>query len=225
MCGRYGFSAKDAAAVYQRFAIANELADYTPRYNITPGQMNPTIVKHSPNQIVRMFWGLIPFFAKDDKYKFNTINARAETVKDLATYRKPFRQQRCIVPATFFYEPDKSVKPSIPYLFKLKDEEMFAMAGLYDVWKDPQTGKEVTSYTIITTQANGVVEKVHPRMPVILKKEDEETWLNPDITEPEHLTPLLVPYPDNEMTSYRVSQALWNVRNDNPSLIDCCVDC
>ncbi len=219
MCGRYGFSAKDAATVYKRFAIANELLDYTPRYNIAPGQMNPVIIKRSPNQITRMFWGLIPFFAKDDSHKYKTINARAETVKDLPTYRKAFRQQRCIVPATFFYEPDKSQKPSIPYLFKLRDEDMFGMAGLYDIWKDKATGKEIQSYTIITTEANELVGSVHPRMPVILQKADEETWLNPDITEPEHLLPLLAPYPADKMTSYRVGQAVWNPRIDTEELI------
>src|SRR3712207_743813 len=104
MCGRYGFSAADAAAVYARFAIANELVDYTPRYNIAPGELTPVIVKHSPNQLVRMFWGLIPSFAKDDRFKYKTINARAETVKELPSFRKPFRTQRCLIPATFFYE-------------------------------------------------------------------------------------------------------------------------
>ncbi len=219
MCGRYGFSAKDAAAVAARFAIANTLSDYTPRYNISPGQMNPVVIKQSPNQLVRMFWGLIPHFAKDDSFKYKTINARAETVKDLPTFRKPFRQQRCLVPATFFYEPDKSHTPSIPYLFRLQEEELFAMAGLYDVWQDPTTGKELYSYTIITTAANALVGKVHPRMPVILHKDDEETWLNPDITEPKHLQPLLVPYPADQMTAYRVGQAVWNPRIDTPALI------
>ncbi len=81
------------------------------------------------------------------------------------------------------------------------------------------TGTEIQSYTIITTEANAVVGKVHLRMPVILHKNDEETWLNPDITEPEHLLPLLVPYPAEKMTSYRVGQAVWNSRIDTPELI------
>ena len=107
MCGRYGFSVKDAKEVYERFDVYNELADLTARYNIAPGQMNPVITSRSPNEISRMFWGLIPHWAKDDSSRYKTINARAETVAQLPTYREPFRHKRCIVPATGFYEPDK----------------------------------------------------------------------------------------------------------------------
>lgn len=219
MCGRYGFSVKNAKEVYDRFEVANQLDMFAPRWNIAPGQMNPVITKHSPNSITRMFWGLIPFFAKDDSYKYKTINARSETVANLATYRKPFRYQRCLVPATNFYEWDKTQKPSIPYAFFVKDQPMFAFAGLFDVWKDPRSGDEIHSYTIITTQANEVVEKVHPRMPVILHKEDEETWLNPDIIEPEKLLPLLTPYPSEKMESYRISRAINNPGVDTEEII------
>ena len=87
---------------------------------------------------------------------------------------------------------------------------MFAMAGLYDVWKDPKDGQEIHSYTIITTQANELVNQIgHPRMPVILNPENEDEWLNSDIVEPEHLLTLLHPYPADQMESYRVSQAVW----------------
>jgi putative SOS response-associated peptidase YedK len=222
MCGRYGFSVKNAKDVYERFDTSNELADFKPRYNIAPGQQNPVITKHSPNQISRMVWGLIPFWAKDDKFKFQTINARAEGIESKATYRKPFRTQRCIVPATGFYEPDKLhyTKPLFPWhYFQLKDGELLGFAGLYDIWKDPKTGKEIKSYTIITTQPNELVGTVHGRMPVILNKEDEESWLNPDITEPEHLLPLLQSYPAEEMETWRVGDGAKNPRNDDEGLI------
>jgi putative SOS response-associated peptidase YedK len=208
MCGRYGFSVKHAKKVYERFEVVNTLAEYHPRYNIAPGQLNPVVLKHSPNNIERMFWGLIPFFAKDDSFKYKTINARAEGIESKPTYKKPFRTQRCLVPATNFYEWDKSQKPSIPYAFFVKDNPIFAFAGLYDIWHDPTSGKEIHSYTIITTEANSLVAKIHPRMPVILRKEDEETWLNPDIVEPERLHPLLTHYPAEAMESYQVSRAI-----------------
>jgi putative SOS response-associated peptidase YedK len=202
MCGRYGFSVKNAKDVYERFDTYNELPDLQPRYNIAPGQQNPVITKHSPNQISRMVWGLIPFWTKDNKFQFNTINARAEGIETKPVYKKPFRQQRCLVPATGFYEPDKLhyAKPPFPwYYFQLKDGALFGFAGLYDIWKDPKTGEEIKSYTIITTQPNELVGTVHNRMPVILHKDDEEAWLNPDITEPEHLLPLLKPYSAEHM--------------------------
>ena len=222
MCGAYGFSVKDAKEVYDRFEVVNTLEDLKPRWNVRPGQMNPVITSHSPNQISRMFWGLIPHWARDDKSKYSTINARAETVATLSTYKEPFRHKRCIVPATGFYEPDKIhfSKPPFPWhYFQLKDQKVFGIAGLYDVWKDRETGKEIYSYTIITTEPNAVVGEFHGRMPVILQKEDEETWLNPDISEPAQLQPLLHSYPADKMETWPVGEEARNPRNDYPELI------
>jgi putative SOS response-associated peptidase YedK len=222
MCGAYGFSIKDAKEVYDRFEVVNTLEDLKPRWNVRPGQMNPVITSHSPNQISRMFWGLIPHWAKDKSFAYKTINARAETVATLVTYKEPFRHKRCIVPATGFYEPDKIhfTKPPFPWhYFHLKDQKVFGIAGLYDVWKDRETGKEIHTYTIITTEPNAVVGEFHGRMPVILQKEDEETWLNPDISEPAQLQPLLQSYPDEKMETWPVGEEARNVRNDYPELI------
>ncbi len=118
MCGRYGFSVKDAQEVYERFNVVNTLPDFHPRYNIAPGQLNPVILRHSPKRIERMFWGLIPHWAKDESLKYKTINARAEGIAEKPVYKKPFRLQRCLVPATGFYEWDKAHKPSTPYYFE-----------------------------------------------------------------------------------------------------------
>jgi putative SOS response-associated peptidase YedK len=222
MCGAYGFSVKNAKAVYDRFEIENILEGLKPRWNVRPGQMNLIITSQSPNLISRMFWGLIPHFAQDENYKYKTINAKAETVSRLPTFREPFRHKRCIVPATGFYEPDKMhyAKPPFPwYYFQLKEQPLFGFAGIYDIWKDKQTGKEIYSYTIITTTPNTLVGKIHDRMPVILQKEDEETWLNSDITEPEQLLPLLKPYPADQMEEWQVGDAARNPRNDSPDLI------
>ena len=169
-----------------------------------------------------MLWGLLPHFAQDEHYKYKTINAKAETVAQLPTFREPLRHKRCIVPATGFYEPDKIhyTKPPYPWhYFKLKGQELFGFAGLYDVWKDRKTGKEIESYTIITTEPNACVGKVHHRMPVILKREDEAAWLDPDVVEPERLLPLLAPYPADEMDSWPVGDAARNPKNDYPELI------
>jgi putative SOS response-associated peptidase YedK len=223
MCGAYGFSIKNAKDVYDRFEIVNELPDLQPQYKLLPGQMNPVITSHSPNQISRVFWGLIPYWANDEKVKFSTINARAETVATAATYKEPFRTKRCLVPANYFFEPDKVhyEKPPRPwYLYQFKDQRIFAFAGIYDIWKDNNTGREIYSYSIITTEPNKVVGEIHPRMPVILHKDDEETWLNPDITEPEHLLPLLKPYePADEMEGWRLADAARNPRNTGADII------
>ena len=219
MCGRYGFSVKNAKEVYKRFEIVNELSDLHTRFNIAPGQMNPVITSHSPNQIQDMFWGLIPHFAPDENYKYTTINAKAETVDTLRSFREPLRSKRCLIPATGFYEPDKKFNPTIWHYFQLKSQALFAFAGIYDIWEDKKTGKKIYSYAIITTVPNAVVKKVHDRMPVILQKEDEADWLNPDTVEPEHLLPLLKPYPADEMEEWQVSNAAKNPRNEGPELI------
>jgi putative SOS response-associated peptidase YedK len=155
-------------------------------------------------------------------YKFSTINARSETAATSPAYREPFRHKRCIVPASGFYEPDKihDAKPPFPWhYFQLKDQKIFGFAGLYDIWKDQQTGKEIKSYTIITTTPNSLVGTIHDRMPVILNLEDEATWLNPDIIEPERLLPLLKSYPAEKMEAWRVGDAARNPQNDYPELL------
>ncbi len=222
MCGAYGFSVKDVKEVYKRFDIQNTLDIFKPRYNIRPGQMNPVIVNQERKEITLMFWGFIPRFAHDEHYKYKTINAKAETVDKLPTFRESFAHKRCLIPATGFYEPDKKhfSKPPFPWhYFHLLDQPIFAFAGLYDIWKDKKSDKEIHSYTIITTTPNTIVGKIHERMPVILKKEDEDEWLNPDISEPIHLRHLLRPYPADKMEEWEVGSEARNPRNDNPEII------
>jgi putative SOS response-associated peptidase YedK len=222
MCGAYGFSIKNAKEVYDRFGIQNTL-DLKPRYNIRPGQLNPVVTNDNQITISLMFWGLIPHFAQNEHYKYKTINAKAETVSQLPTFREPLRHKRCLIPATGFYEPDKKHSSKPPFLwhyFQLKNQPLFAFAGLYDTWQDKNSTKQITSYSIITTKPNALVAKYHERMPVILHKDDEQTWLNPDIVEPEHLLPLLKPYPSGQMEEWLVTDAARNPRNDYPELIN-----
>lgn len=223
MCGAYGFSVKDATEIYHRFDIENTLENFTPRYNIRPGEMNPVIISQEHIEIMPMFWGLIPHWARDESNKYKTFNAKVETVAELPTYREPFRKKRCLIPANFFYEPDKIhfSKPPYPWhLFRLKDTSLFAFAGIYDIWKDKNTNKEIYSYTMLTTEPNSVVGKFHGRMPVILQREDEKKWLNPNVQEPEHLFPLLHQYAAKEMEEWEVGSEARNPRNDYPELIN-----
>ena len=222
MCGAYGFSIHDAKEVYERFHIANQLEDLQPRFNLRPGQLNPVITSHSPNRISRMFWGLIPHWAKDEKRKFSTINAKAETAAELPTYRKPFRQQRCIIPATGFYEPDKVRYKKQPFpwhYFRLTDQPLFGFAGLYDIWKDKETGKDIWSYTVMTTTPNEIVGQYHDLMPVILAKDLEEEWLDPDLVDVGRISQMLKPYPSERMEEWRVGDEARNPKNDDPDVM------
>lgn len=217
MCGRYTDIKPDYA--YRRFEVARPLDFNTPKYNIAPGMLQPIITRNSPNKATLMKWGLVPFWAKDPKIGYKMINARAEGIADKPAFRKPLRTQRCIVPATGFYEWKKlDDKKKQPYYFFIKDEEMFGFAGLYDIWKDV-SGKEFYTYTIITTTPNELMTPIHDRMPVILPKDAEDLWLDPDINDPQPLAAMLKPYPSEKMEKYPVSTDVGNTRNDSPNLI------
>jgi putative SOS response-associated peptidase YedK len=225
MCGAYGLSVKTIKDIIYRFDVEIEddnVEGFRPRWNIRPGQNNPVIINHEKNHIEMMCWGLLPHFAHDEHYKHKPINARAETIDELPTFRHPFNRTRCIIPATGFYEPDKinfSREPFPWHYFTMTDSSIFAFAGLFDIWHDKNSEKEIHSYTIITTTPNAVVGKYHDRMPVILGKEDEDTWLNPD-TEVGQLLPLLKPYNTDEMVEWEVGAAARDPKNDYEEVIE-----
>jgi putative SOS response-associated peptidase YedK len=219
MCGAYSLQYQKQNEVYDEFGMHKAPPQaFRPTFNARPGQKHPVITNESALSI--MIWGFLPHWVKDKNYKYKTINARAETVAEKPSYKQSLRYKRCIVPCSGFYEPDKIhvSKPPFPwYYFELTDRKLFGLAGLWDEWTD---GKEtIRTYTILTCQPNELVGQVHDRMPVILHKKDEETWLNPDIVEPEHVLPLLVPYPADKMRSWRVGDEARNPKNDNPDLI------
>jgi len=218
MCGRYALVVVGDGSLQRRFSLEELLDTPASRYNVAPTQTLPVIVRQSPNHMEMMRWGLIPSWAKDANIGSRMINARAETVAEKPAYRGPLRSQRCLVPASGFYEWKRDGTSKQPYFIHVKDEPLVAFAGLYDRWRDPN-GQTVHSYTIITTTANAVAAPVHDRMPVILQREDEETWLDPDVTEPGHLLSLLRPYPSHEMEAYPVSSAVNSPRNDTPNLL------
>jgi len=169
-----------------------------------------------------MLWGLLIHFAHDEHYKHKPINARAETVEELPTFRHPFHRTRCLIPFTGFYEPDKihfSKQPFPWHYFEIKDQSIQSFAGLYDVWKDRNSEKEIHSYTIITTVPNSVVGQYHDRMPVILQPNDEATWLNPE-TEVDQLHRLLKPFPADKMDEWEVGAAARDPKNDYPEIIN-----
>ncbi len=215
MCGRYGLI--DTDGLKDRFYTRNDL-NLKPRYNIAPGQELPVVVNTGENTLELMKWGLIPFWGKDPKIGYKMINARAESVAGKTSFRKALQLHRCLVPASGFFEWKQVAGGKRAYYFHLKSSDLFAFAGLYDTWHDP-AGKEVKTYTIITTEPNKTVAQVHNRMPVMLGKEQEATWLDPDITEPQRLLPLLIAYPDREMEAYPVGSLVNSPANDSPDLI------
>ncbi len=218
MCGRYSFEIT-VPALQERFDIEGDIPELPARYNVAPTQTMPVVVHHSPNSVELMRWGLIPFWAKDPSVGSKMINARAETVAEKPAYRKALATHRCLVPASGFYEWQRSDGGAkVPYWIFCKDAPLFAFAGLHAAWKSPED-EWIHSYTIITTEANDVVAPIHNRMPVILEREDEALWLDPEQTEAERLLPLLRPYPSVKMDAYAVSRRVNNPAFDTADLI------
>jgi putative SOS response-associated peptidase YedK len=215
MCGRYSFVPTESIAA--RFDIQQAQLNLLPRYNVAPSQSMPVVVRNSPNRMVEMQWGLIPSWSKEPRAQFSTINARAETITKSPVFRGPFKSRRCLVPASGFYEWRQTGQGKQPYCIRLKEEELFAFAGLYDVWRDAE-GNELSSYTIITTTPNDLVAPIHNRMPVILQQEDEQAWLDKE-ADSARLLALLVAYPADKMQAYPVSRAVNSPANEGAELL------
>lgn len=210
MCGRYGFT--DPDLFYDRFDIEVHLAELRDNYNVAPTQEMPVVERHSPNSAHIRYWGFKPGWSPKV-----LINAQAEKLATSKAWSKAFRESRCIVPASYFFEWQRLEEGKQPFLIKLKNEKMFGFAGLLLTYHD-ENKKEQTGFVIITTTPNKTMEKIHNRMPVILRKEDEDTWLNPDETDPDRLMKLLNPYPDEEMEAFPVSSLVNKPANNFPEI-------
>src|ERR1039457_1492840 len=226
MCGRYGRRAdKQRIAEWMQAHDTNVFDDsyLAPPYNVAPQSFQP-VVRLSPEtgerELTIMRWGLVPFWSKDGKIAFNTINAKAETITTSPAYREPMKRRRCLVPADWFYEWKKlDAKTKQPYAIAMKDRSLLAFAGLWDSWKDKTTGQTLDTYTVITADPNELMESIHTRMPVILAPRDYERWMEPG--EPSHPPiDLLRPYPAEDMAAWPVSARVGNIRNNDPTLVE-----
>ena len=208
MCGRFTMSI-DSEDLRTQLALGQMPLDWEKRYNIAPSQDVPTVPFAESRDVVWMKWGLVPFWAKDPSIGYKMINARAETVAEKPSYRSSFRNKRCLILADGFYEWRKAGRLLIPFYFQLEGGEPFAFAGLWDDWENKGVSSlpglpGLTTCTLITTDANEDVRPVHPRMPVILRKDTMWDWL--DENNPVALLNLLKPLPDGSLTAHQVSR-------------------
>ena len=216
MCGRYTFQPTEE--FYRRFNLANRLNGLMPRYNIAPGQMVPVIIAQSPRLIVRMRWGLIPHWAKDQKTAYKMINARVETLTQRPAFRGLLSHNRCLVPASGFYEWQGAGRDKTPYYIHPEGQPYVAFAGLYDVWINPR-GEELFTFTIITTEADPFMARLHNRMPVVLERELEDAWLDPEVTSTSEVLGLLERSAGVPLDAYPVSRMVNKPSVDGQELI------
>lgn len=221
MCGRFTLTAT-VDQLMDRFDIEYflEQENFQPSYNIAPSQSVLAVINNGRhNKMGFLRWGLIPPFAKDLSIGNKMINARSETLLEKPSFRTAYKKKRCLIIADSFYEWKRlDDKKKIPMRIKLKSEELFAMAGLWENWKSPE-GKSIFSCTVITTTPNNLVEDIHDRMPVILRPEDEKIWMDPTIPDTRLLDPLLVPLDENLMEVYEVSPLVNSPKNNSIELI------
>jgi len=221
MCGRYSQTAS-LEEISRLFGVTERL-NLPPRYNIAPTQDAPVVRldKDGARQLLQMRWGLIPFWAKDQKMGNRLINARAEAAATAPAFRDAFKARHCLVAADGFYEWRNEGGKKQPWRITLTDGGPFAFAGLWERWRDA-AGAWIRSFTILTTDANELVKPIHARMPVILDPKDHEAWLAVGDTKAQ--AALLRPFPAEAMRAYRVNPIVNNARVDEPACIAPLVD-
>jgi len=185
----------------------------------------PVIPSDRSGQLILMKWGLIPHWVKSveaaKKIQSKTVNARIETLDEKPSFRNSLNERRCLVLADGFYEFRELNGKKHPYFITLKDREIFSLAGLFDEWINPDSGELTQSFTVITTEANGLMEKIHnrkKRMPVILNPEEEKKWLSLDT----NANDFIRPFPEEQMQAWTVSNRLTSrtLERNVPEVID-----
>jgi putative SOS response-associated peptidase YedK len=183
----------------------------------------PVITGDKRGEVQLFQWGLIPFWTRDEavaeKTRYTTANARSETVWEKPSFRKAIQSGRCLVSAHGFFEYHTTPELKVPYYIRLKDNDIFAFAGIYDSWTNKDTGEIIRTFSILTTSANHLMEKIHnlkKRMPVILPREKEEAWLDPSAVK-DTVNAILKPFPENNLEAYTVSR---DIALKNPDIFD-----
>lgn len=217
-------------AIENRFSVDTTALydfDFNYFYKAFSNPHIPVISGNEPSKAVLMQWGLIPSWTKDrekaGQIRKGTYNARAESIHEKASFREPFRRGRCLVLAHGFFEWQHVKGARIPWYIRLKDDAPFAFAGLSDQWADPDTGEQHRTCSIITTDANPLMEKIHntkKRMPVILPREKEHEWITGEISL-RNAKQLLIPLDDSKLHAHTVSSAISVLTADptDPAII------
>ena len=241
MCGRYA-SSRSPDDLAEEFEVVDRRLDkpLAPDYNVAPTKEVYAVLerqaKDAPEepparQLRTLRWGLVPSWAKDPGIGSKMINARMETVAEKPAFRKAFAARRCLLPADGYFEwyptsvPGKSGKPlKQPFYIHPADGSVMAMAGLYEIWKDPTRDDDDPdrfrwTCTVLTTDAPDDLGKIHDRMPLLVTRDNRDAWLDPG-TEKDRLLDLLVPAQQTGLQAYPVSPAVGNVRNNGPELVE-----
>jgi putative SOS response-associated peptidase YedK len=218
MCGRFTITL--TIGLPERFGVHIPDIQLEPRYNIAPSQPVPVVIREDcgARNLADMIWGLVPHWVQDPASVHHAINARAETLDKLPSFRDALLRHRCLVPANGFYEWKKAGKVREPYYIHRKDDGLVAIAGLYDIWNTP-AGDSLLTFVIVTTEPNPLVSRYHNRMPAILHREKEDLWLEPGPLSGDTVREILSPYPEDLLEAYRVSRLVNDPAHEGKDLI------
>jgi len=251
MCGRYA-SSRSPEDLAEEFEVVDPRLDKVlpPDYNVAPTKEVYAVLDRPPKpdtsdaaepadaepvrQLRVVRWGLVPFWAKDPAIGSRMINARMETVAEKPAFRKAFASRRCLLPADGYFEwyptqqkTAKGAPRKQPFFIRPKDGSVLAMAGLYEIWRDPtrdpddteDPGRFLWTCTVLTTDAPDELGRIHDRMPLLVPPDRRDAWLDPG-TARDDLLDLLVPAQQTGLEAYPVSPAVGNVRNNGPELVE-----
>jgi putative SOS response-associated peptidase YedK len=231
MCGRYVSAAKRSVISRDFDAIPVTDQELEPDYNVAPTKpVYAVMTRHEQRQLRVLTWGLIPSWAKDPKIGARMINARLETAATKPSFRRAWASRRALLPANGYYEwytPEQTQqsKPrKQPFYIHPVDGSLMAMAGLYEIWRDPHVASDDDpgafrwTCTILTTSATDELGQIHDRMPLLVSSENTEQWLSQDVKDPS--PQLLVPASPDILAAYPVSTEVNRVANNSPALIE-----
>lgn len=226
MCGRYTLTS--FAGLQTEFDLAAAPEPDTPRFNIAPGQMVPVIKNEPERTLSPVRWGLVPYWAEDERIGNRMINARSESVTSKPAFRNALGRRRCLIVADGFYEWQKPAEDDtgtgrrsvkIPHYIHRRSGAPFGMAGLWERWRTPE-GAWLESCTILTCDANTLMRPIHGRMPLILDRASYDRWLDPAPLSPDALAPLLHTPPVRDFEAYPVSTLVNAPQHDEPACIE-----
>lgn len=223
MCGRFGQYNLSYELLRRMFRIVNE-PELTSSYNIAPSREALTVGENPRDDrrtAQHLRWGLVPSWVDDpEEFNANLINARVETAHRKNSFRKPFHQQRCVVPARGFYEWKSTESGKQPYWIEPGNEELFGFAGLWDVWTGEDEEENLRTFTILTREANDKLIELHDRMPVVLNPDQYDTWLDPDYEKTDELKSLVNEEYKGSIDFAPVSTAVNNPEYDEPECVE-----
>lgn len=218
MCGRFTLLA-EKEEIRRYFSVENQWESYTQSYNVAPTDKVLAIIYDGKiNRAGYMQWGLIPFWAKEKKFSYSMINARAETIDEKASFKHLLQGNRCLIVADSFYEWKQSESGKMPQRIQLGNKQLFAFAGLWDKWENGD--ERIFTCTILTKDSNEFMAPIHQRMPIILEKPAAMEWLQQTFPSNQAVKSFALQVADPSLTSYPVSTYVNHAKNNDPLCIE-----